>query len=396
MATPDFSTLKRVANAIDTPYFIYHPNAVQNSLRMLQDSLLGWGDSRLAYSVKTNPIYSLLTDVQKSTAWAEVVSVPEFDHVMAVGFSPDQIVFNGPLKASGLSRESLGAACINIDSIEEIELLKEAAKRVGVTVRVGVRVCPPLSAPTWSRFGLNVETGEFEQALVAISTSKQLKLAGLHAHLGTQVNSTKLYLSLIAFLRNLWKTYDFPDDALLDIGGGFPFRHDSLEHQIPGQDFFLSLAEAWGPNRPRLVIEPGRIIAAPSMTLVSRVLSRKKRPREPDILVLDGGTNHNVMGAFFEHAWTFENISDENNDYRLCGPLCMEDDVMSGRKSGVAPKVGSLVMMHNSGAYSFALARNFIQGIPPIIQISDQSFVMISDRRHFGYAYGTHQGVVEV
>lgn len=390
MRSADFGALARIADAIGTPFFVYNAGAVRTAVASLQEALLGWGDARISYSVKTNPVGAILGTLQEASAWAEVVSVPEFDHALAIGFRPDQIVFNGPLKASGFSRASLGAACINVDGLEEIGVLDAAADQSNITVRVGIRVCPPFTAPTWSRFGLNVENGEFDQAIAAIANSRRLQLAGLHAHLGTQVDGEKPYQRLIVFLRNLWKSHGFPDDALLDIGGGYSLSHDKLEQQLPNFEFFRMLADTWGPDRPRLIIEPGRIVAGPSMTLVCRVLSRKRRPREPDILVIDGGTNHNVMGAFFEHAWSFEDLTEEIINWRLCGPLCMEDDLMSGSRTEKVPRVGSLLAMHNAGAYSFTLARNFIQGVPPIVEINEGSFRLIASRGDLRKVYGNH------
>lgn len=173
------------------------------------------------------------------------------------------------------------------------------------------------------------------------------------------------------------------------MGGGYPFQHNFCldEQKFDPATFFASLAGVWGSSqRPPLLIEPGRWIAAPSFVLTARVVSRKPRLDEPTILVLDTGTNHNVMGAFYEHQWAFQEVEAFEENFRICGPLCMEDDALSGPMFGAMPKSGSLVAMLNAGAYSISLARSFIQPLPTIVRASEngryEELTSRTDSRH--------------
>jgi ornithine decarboxylase len=178
----------------------------------------------------------------------------------------------------------------------------------------------------------------------------------------------------------------------LDIGGGFPY-----DHSVPLEDqpfspllFFETIADAWSAAlRPPLLTEPGRFIAAPSMAIVSRVLSRKPRSGEPTIVVLDSGTNHNVMAAFYEHLWSCADAAQPACRYRFCGPLCMEDDILSGEKLASLPSAGSLVAVFNSGAYSLALSRTFIQPRPAVFALrADGSHKLLVPAESAEQAYG--------
>jgi diaminopimelate decarboxylase len=200
-----------------------------------------------------------------------------------------------------------------------------------------------------------------------------MRLRSIHFHLGTQTQDVEKYCEMVQVARKLWDAYRFDDNVCLDIGGGFPYDHDRQfdEQQFRPPHFFSTLATAWGiGQRPSLIVEPGRYIAAPSMAVVSRVISRKPRSGEPTIVVLDSGTNHNVMAAFFEHLWSFVGISPEA-EYRFCGPLCMEDDILSGRRYSALPARGDLVATLNAGAYSLALMRAFIQPLPPVFEVRE-------------------------
>lgn len=383
------SQVEGVADKIGTPFYLYHPGAAPKLIADIKQGMQAWGPGRIAYSVKANPLSTLLHDVYEAGAWAEVVSNDEYWHARTAGFKQGEIVFNGPLKAAGIDDEALGSALINVDTLEELDVIESAASRKERSVRVGLRVCPPLTAPSWSRFGLSIETGEFEQGFTRVRSSRWMKIAGLHSHLGTQVPDRRVYQSAIRLLRDLWRDYHLSDKLWLDIGGGFSFDHNTLDTPSAWQSFFADLASEWSSNRPLLIVEPGRVVAGPTMTLVCRVLAHKQRPYEPTIVITDGGTNHNVMGAFFEHAWEFAGVEGpENAAFRLCGPLCMEDDVMSGERRGPLPKRGALAAMHNAGAYSFSLARSFIQPVPPVVVLRDGTMEMLSPRADYSRAFG--------
>ena len=387
-----FELVRQAADDVGTPFFVYHNDEVRERLRVLSDGLKLWGRGRVAYSVKTNPLRALLRDVQAEGAWAEVVSDDEYAHARGAGFAPSGIVYNGPLKAGGVDPEALACALVNVDGLEEIDVLDQAAATLGRPVRVGLRVCPPKVGPSWSRFGLSIEAGEFDDALRQISNSRHLTLSGLHMHLGTQVKGVDPYKRSVSVLREVWQESGLSPHNTLDIGGGFAFAHDGS-----GEDdwlsFFDEIASLWPEPRPFLLVEPGRVVAGPALTLVCRVLARKERPGEPAIIVTDGGTNHNVMGAFFEHGWSFE-CTDEVARYRMCGPLCMEDDVMSGERHGPLPRRRTLAQMANAGAYSLTLARSFIQPAPPVVQISPEGDVkMLLARVDYSRTYGGVAGI---
>jgi diaminopimelate decarboxylase len=227
--------------------------------------------------------------------------------------------------------------------LEEFDVIEHGAKRIGCRVRVGLRVCPPFTAPSWSRFGLSIEAGEFEQGFARVRDSRWMQFAGLHSHCGTQVPSRRVFRSAIRLLRDLWRDCHLSDEFWLDIGGGYSFAHDSVGDSDSWLSFFADLGGEWPTSCPFLIVEPGRVVAGPTMTLICRVLAHKQRPGEPIVVVTDGGTNHNVMGAFFEHVWEFVEVEEADAvAFRLCGPLCMEDDVMSAERNGALPKRGSL------------------------------------------------------
>lgn len=361
------------AERVGTPFYVYLPDRAAAAYRCFASAIQCWGTGHVAFSVKTNPLFALLRDLSRWGSLAEAVSAWEISHAVRTGFPPERIVFNGPLKSEKdlrwvLQRPPL---TVNIDSLDELEAIDRAIGQTSVRAHIGLRLCPPKENGAWSRFGLELSTGELEEALARIQRSRALVLRCLHFHLGTQVHNTARYIEMIGLVKEVWAKHRFVGDVWLDIGGGFPYDHSApLEEQtfVPAL-FFASLANAWGPTpRPVLLAEPGRFISAPAMAVVSRVLACKPRTGEPTIVVLDSGTNHNVMAAFYEHLWAYTDVAVDDS-HRFCGPLCMEDDILSGERRSAPPKTGALVVAFNAGAYSLALSRTFIQPRPPVFAL---------------------------
>ena len=287
---------------------------------------------------------------------------------------------------------------LNIDSLDELDVVEKVISQAGRKASVGIRLCPPMENGVWSRFGLQISTGEVAEAVGRIEHNRSLTLRAIHFHLGTQVSDGTRYIEMIDIVRELWHRHHLRNDVWIDIGGGFPYDHSiSLEEQPSSlSQLFAKIGEAWGPPpRPPLLVEPGRFICAPTMAVVSRVVSCKARVGEPTIIVLDSGTNHNVMAAFYEHVWSYTDVAAETR-HRFCGPLCMEDDILSGERHGPQPKVGSLVAMFNAGAYSIALSRTFIQPRPPIVVISNLGKAVMIQAREAGHnLYGFRDSLAQ-
>lgn len=391
-----WSLAREIARGQGTPFYIYLPQCAAAAYRVFASSTQPWGDGQIAFSVKTNPLLALLRNLNQCGAFAEVVSAWEFSHALAAGFSPGNIIFNGPLK----TEQDLRWLCqqppftINIDSLDELDLIEKAVEQAGCRLRVGLRLCPPKENGAWSRFGIELSTGELDEAVARILRSPSLVLRCIHFHLGTQIHNTTRYAEMVGIVRKLWSRYRLGTHVWLDIGGGFPY-----DHAVPFEDqpfsppsLFETLAAVWGPPpRPKLLVEPGRFIAAPAMAIVSRVLACKPRLGEPTVVVLDSGTNHNVMAAFYEHLWSCAETTAQAS-HRFCGPLCMEDDILSGERVSPMPKTGTLVASFNAGAYSIALSRAFIQPRPPVLTIfSDGSCQLIQGREAIERSYPFEQ-----
>ena len=150
---------------------------------------------RIAWSYKTNYLQAICRVFHREGAWAEVVSPMEFDKARRTGIPADHIHFNGPFKPDDALAEAVqGEALLHIDNLDELVRLERLADRLGVRPRVAIRVNLAVEGlPAWSRFGLNLESGQAREAAVRIIAGGKLDLVGLHCHIGTFIVAPVAY-----------------------------------------------------------------------------------------------------------------------------------------------------------------------------------------------------------
>ena len=216
-----------IAEQAGTPFYVYLPDRAATAYRHFASAINCWGIGRVAFSVKTNPLFALLWDLNRWGASAEVVSAWELSHAVATGFPAERIVFNGPLKTEKDLRWVFQTPplTVNIDSLDELETIEKVIGHTAGRAHVGLRLCPPRENGASSRFGLEISTGELSEALARILRSRSLVLRCIHFHLGTQVYDTSRYVQMIGMVKELWTRHLLGSDVWLDIGGGFPYDH---------------------------------------------------------------------------------------------------------------------------------------------------------------------------
>ena len=128
---------------LSTPCFVFEEDElVANFLDFEKALHAHWSaDSRVAYSVKTNPLPWILDIARRCGCMAEVVSDEEYHLALSRGYSPEEIVFNGPIKGRAWIRYALAkGSIVNIDSENDIDHVIEFASGASAPVRVGIRV----------------------------------------------------------------------------------------------------------------------------------------------------------------------------------------------------------------------------------------------------------------
>lgn len=214
---------------METPYFLIHRDSMEENLSSFRQALEEeWGEGRIAYSVKTNACAYVLSFMKAQGVLAEVVSDDEYMLAGDLGFSPQEIVFNGPIKGKALFLQAvIEGAFVHIDSRRELSWLEELPE--GQVYPVGLRVNLDLSPlcpedvgleKEGYRFGFSYENGDFLWALERLSACRKVRLSGLHFHCNSITRSPAVYGHMAEKAAELLEKYDL-DVEYVDMGGGF-------------------------------------------------------------------------------------------------------------------------------------------------------------------------------
>jgi len=283
-----YSDVQRLTEIYGDAFYVYDESRFIDNYNSLKSAFVrNYANTRIAYSYKTNYTPVICQRLNALGGYAEVVSAMEYALARRIGVSPERIVYNGPWKSEQSLREAFAVgSLVNLDSQRDLSLLFEIASEMPTAdIRVGIRCNLDLESYESSRFGFDVATPLFQQALDSIRAQRNVRLTGLHCHLPHRERRSFIERTrrLIEVARRAF------DDApeFLSIGGGF-FGHmpDSLRKgyigEVPTFDDYAGavgslLAGAYGntAESPTLFIEPGTALVADTFKFVTRVVDIK-------------------------------------------------------------------------------------------------------------------------
>ncbi|UZD62018.1 hypothetical protein [Brevibacterium sp. JSBI002] len=383
---------KPITEGPPTPAFVIDEEALEILVTRFQKALdRNWPNSVMSYSVKTNSLPWLLSYMKQRGIWAEVVSDSEYGLARVLGFPPERIVYNGPVKSRALLRSALREGSLtNLDSSREVRWAAELAReRPDLNVRVGLRVnwdleglCPGESTvgDAASRFGFDFDNGDLS-ANIAQLTGAGAKVVGLHMHRNSRTSSPQVFQASAGVASEIISTLGLELDWL-DIGGGF---FGSLKDTELFDQYFSgirsTLSDVVDPRRTRLVIEPGGSVIAAPVELHAQVLDVKDIGRQRFVIT---DTSRVDLDPLFRKTTPFD-ISAESADQThpeqvLAGFTCMEDDRLMVLTDYPTLSEGDRIVFRKVGAYTMSYGSAFIE-YPPAVYLRHEDGLLTLIRR---------------
>ncbi len=319
------------------------------------------------YAVKANPSTPILKYLAKEGFGFDVASRNEIETVLKLGGKPEKMIFANTIKtqeALKISQKN-GIDLMTFDS--EYELAKIAKYYPGARVLVRIKV-PNVGSVVELSLKFGVEPADAVSLLIK-AIKLGLKPAGVSFHVGSQcteiANFTEaLELSSIIFKDALLKKIHL---EILDIGGGFPITHfDSETDQFPAMaEKISSELDRLFDTNTTVIAEPGRYLAGPVCTLITRVIGKSIRNNK-HWYYLDDGVYGCLSGIVYDHCkYQFRVFRrGQTQISTLAGPTCDSFDVISFSEELPELEFGDIVYVENIGAYSIATATHF-NSIPP-------------------------------
>lgn len=334
----------------------------------------------------------------------DVVSAGEIYTVYKAGVDMSKVLFNGNNKSFDeltLAIE-LGVGRISVDNFFELELLNEIAKSHQKTVDILLRITPGIECHTHeyiqtghldSKFGFDL-TQIDEAVELILNDYKNLKLHGLHAHIGSQIFETSIYGDEIEILVKEIARLDEKFGLKLDeinVGGGLGVKY--TENDCPPSTYTIAdiiinrlndCIKKYNIEVPSLFIEPGRSVISTSGVTLYTLGSSKQVPKGKKYFAIDGGMSDNPRPSMYQAEYYAEIANKPDfefaNTVTIAGRFCESGDILI--KDITLPELeeGDILCVYNTGAYNYSMASNYnrVQKPAMVLVNNSQSDIIIN------------------
>jgi len=358
---------------LETPYYYYDTEVLHRTLQTVT-SEAGKYDFHVHYALKANANARILNIINSYGLGADCVSGGEVRAALEAGFPASRVVFAGVGKADweinfGLEHDIF---CFNVESIPELEVINELAEAQGKVARIALRINPNVQADTHHYITTGKEENKFGIALcdfdkvvdVAIK-AKNIKLIGIHFHIGSQILELNNFAGLCSRVNELQDQLAKRNMTLehINVGGGLGIDyHYPTRNPIPDfADYFKTFKNMLKlRDGQTLHFEPGRSITGQCGNLITKVLYIKEGVKK-NFAVVDAGFTELIRPALYQAYHKIENISSELpvEKYDVVGPICESSDCFGKDVELNGSKRGDIIALRSAGAYGEIMASQY-------------------------------------
>lgn len=378
--------LDDLAARIGTPVYVYSRRTFEEHFDRLNQAFASI-DPLICYSIKSCGNVCICKLLADRGAGMDVVSGGELFRAQRAGVAMNKVVYAGVGKTDAEIRQALEAKIgwFNIESEAEFENIASIAKQMGAQAHGALRVNPDVDPKTHaktttgkkeSKFGVDIDRAMrfFEK----YGRDSHLHLDAIHLHIGSPVYSAAPYVQAItkalALIEDL-RAGGFKIDTL-DIGGGFGADYESGQTpafaDYAGQ--IVPVLEPFHAAGGRVILEPGRTIAANAGVLLTQVQYIKKGGSKK-FVIIDSGMHHLLRPTLYEsfhfiwptkvapmHQPTDRQLEMGMPSLEVCdvvGPICESGDYLATGRPLPPVARGDLLCVFSAGAYGMVMASNY-------------------------------------
>ena len=395
--------LVKLAEKYGTPLYVLDEATIRKICRDYKDAFKGYPKVNMMYASKALCSSATSALIASEGFGFDVVSSGEIFTVYKSGANMSKVLFNGNNKSYdelSLAIE-LGVGRISVDNFFELSLLDEIAKSHKKFVNILLRITPGIECHTHeyiqtghldSKFGFDLTQIDDAVELI-VNDYTNLKLHGLHAHIGSQIFEKSIYGDEIEILVKEIARLDEKFGLKLDeinIGGGLGVKY--VEADYPPSTYEVAeivikrlyeCIEKYKIDAPALFIEPGRSIISTSGVTLYTLGSSKQVPKGKTYFAVDGGMADNARPSMYQAEYDAQIAN--KPDYELAqtvtvaGRFCESGDILI--KNIKLPEIeeGDILCVYNTGAYNYSMASNYnrVQKPAMVLVNNSQSDIII-------------------
>jgi diaminopimelate decarboxylase/aspartate kinase len=360
-----------------TPRYAYDIDTVRTRARELAavDAI-----DRRYYAVKANPHPALLRALASEGFGFECVSAAEVAHVLGAlpGLPSSRVLFTPSFAPRAEYEAAFANGCtVTVDNLEALHRWPGVFRGRTAWLRLDLgrgdgHHRKVRTGGSEAKFGLPVARLD---AFLALAGRLELRITGLHAHLGSGIHSPAHWRDVHAELAMLAEA--IPSVEVLDIGGGLPVPYfpDEAPLDLAAWGRELAVVKAAYPQF-ELAIEPGRFLVAEAGVLL---LTATQVVEKDGVLRVggDAGMNALLRPALYDAYHGIANLTrlDATPDtlVDVVGPICETGDVLGReRMLPAGTREGDILLVADAGAYGMAMANTYnLRALPAEDVIDD-------------------------
>lgn len=353
-----------------TPCYIYSRATLERHWKVF-DQALGHHEHLICYAVKANSNLAVLNVLARLGSGFDIVSGGELERVLAAGGDPKKIVFSGvgKLEWEIVRALEVDIYCFNVESSAELVRINQIAERMGKRASVSIRVNPDVNAKTHPYISTGLKENKFGvapgEAISLYEQTRQLKnlqVTGIDCHIGSQLTELEPLVEATVRIMELAKDLEKRGFKIhhLDLGGGLGVRYRDEQPPEP-IDYARVLFEYLAKQPYKIILEPGRAIAANAGILVTKIEYLKYTPHK-NFAIVDAGMNDLIRPALYHAEHEIIPVISEStaamNYYDIVGPVCETGDFL-GKERRLMVYEGDLLAVRTAGAYGFSMSSNY-------------------------------------
>ena len=390
-----------------SPLYVFDEQTIRDKCReYLREFRARYPDTSVLYASKAYLNLAIAAIMKQEGMGLDVVSGGELAVALAAGFPAERIDFHGNNKSGEELREAVSAGIgrVVVDNFHELDLLNRIASELGRRQDVLLRLSPNVDPHTHvhtttgtldTKFGIPIETGQAEEAVQRALAAPNLRLLGLHAHLGSPIFELEPYEQateiIIGFAAEMRQTYDF-ELAEFSPGGGFAVQYVEEQPAPPAAAYAEmivgSLERACARHAlplPRLNVEPGRSTICRAGVALYTVGATKTIPNVRRYVSVDGGMADNIRpaiyGAKYEALLANRPLEAAAETVTIAGKFCESGDVLIRDARLPHVDAGDVVAIPAAGAYCLAMSSNYNHATRPAVVLVRDGDARVIRRR---------------
>jgi diaminopimelate decarboxylase len=371
-----------------------------------QEARLAWGDGT-AYATKAFLCRAMAALAHEEGLCLDVSTGGELHVALAAGVPAERLVLHGNNKSDDELRTALatGVGRIVVDSFDELDRIERlvcAPARPARPPTVLIRVTPGVEAHTHefvrtgqddSKFGFSLAGGLADEAVArarAMEANGLLRLAGVHAHVGSQIFLLGSFDAEVEALGGWFASLALDE---LCVGGGLGVAYVEGEEAPSITEWAREVKEACRrvgiPGHTRLTAEPGRSIVATAGLTLYTIGTIKEVPGVRTYLSVDGGMSDNprpvLYGSGYEAFLPARTDAARPWVATVAGKHCESGDVLvRDAHLPAGTSVGDILAVPVTGAYGYSMASNYNKvPRPPVVFVAGGRYRVVVRREAY-------------